>query len=353
VHVLRILAFRLFFCFLSFQIFSHESIVLETLYGSVTITEPVLVELINSQAMQRLKELNQYGVVHFIKTEPIYTRYEHSLGVLFLLRHFGASLDEQVMGLLHDVSHAPFSHAIDYLVGTVLDKYSHQDKIFAWYVENSDILPILQKYDLAWIASMDALSNFTMLKDDLPNLCADRLEYNLYGGYIDYLLSKEDIAEIVDNVTYDNDQWVFNDAHVARKFAQVTVDLSEKRWCAAWECFVSEETAQLLKRSLELGIITRNDLAFAVDAYAWSVINASDDSLVKTGLRRIKEYQSSFKIGQLEDHDLYVRGKFRGVNPMVRTPTGLVLLSAIDPEFKCLYDQTKKVLDQGWYLKYT
>src|SRR5580658_5391659 len=80
------------------------SIIITTIYGSATITEPILIELLQSQAINRLQHINQYGIMKFVTKEE-YTRYEHSVGVLYLLRHFGASLEEQVMGLLHDVSH--------------------------------------------------------------------------------------------------------------------------------------------------------------------------------------------------------------------------------------------------------
>src|ERR1700735_4632442 len=93
-----------------------EPIQIDTIYGSTIITEPVLIELINrSEAIKRLKYVNQYGVMKFIKPEDEYTRFQHSLGVLYLLRRFGASLAEQVMGLLHDVSHTAFSHIADYI----------------------------------------------------------------------------------------------------------------------------------------------------------------------------------------------------------------------------------------------
>ena len=44
--------------------------------------------------------------------------FEHSLGVYLLLRRLGADRREQVAGLLHDISHTAFSHAVDFLISS-------------------------------------------------------------------------------------------------------------------------------------------------------------------------------------------------------------------------------------------
>jgi hypothetical protein len=82
----------------------------DPLYGSFKIKEKVLLDLLKSQPVQRLKGVSQQG---FPKREtktdfPIFTRYEHSVGVMLLLRRLNASVEEQVAGLIHDVSHTAF-----------------------------------------------------------------------------------------------------------------------------------------------------------------------------------------------------------------------------------------------------
>ena len=90
----------------------HE---IKTVYGSCIIKEPILLDLLENDMVQRLKGINQYGTRGYVKVMTEYTRYQHSVGVMMLLRLFGASLQEQVAGLLHDVSHTVFSHVSDYL----------------------------------------------------------------------------------------------------------------------------------------------------------------------------------------------------------------------------------------------
>src|SRR3989344_5458970 len=86
------------------------------LYGRYKITEAVLIDLINSKALQRLKGIHQAGAwnLHY-SFKKSFTRYDHSLGVMLLLRKFGASIEEQIHGLLHDISHTAFSHVADFV----------------------------------------------------------------------------------------------------------------------------------------------------------------------------------------------------------------------------------------------
>lgn len=99
----------------------HEQI--ETYYGVLELNRaevPLLSELLNSQPVQRLKHINQYGIIQLVDSQghnnESYTRYDHSLGVLYLLNYFRAPFEEQVSGLLHDISHTAFSHVSDYLL---------------------------------------------------------------------------------------------------------------------------------------------------------------------------------------------------------------------------------------------
>ncbi len=88
-------------------------IINDAIYGKYKINEPVLVELIKSRPMQRLKKIAQLGIPDRFYHIRGFSRFEHSLGVMLLLRKLNASLEEQAAGLLHDVSHTAFSHVVD------------------------------------------------------------------------------------------------------------------------------------------------------------------------------------------------------------------------------------------------
>src|SRR3954454_25011950 len=111
----------------------------DRVYGEVTIDDPRLLALIACPTFQRLKGIRQAGPSAFAFPFKTVTRYEHSLGVYLLLRTLGADLREQVAGLLHDLSHTAFSHAVDFVFAPeeqnyheqLKDQFLHRDDIIA------------------------------------------------------------------------------------------------------------------------------------------------------------------------------------------------------------------------------
>ncbi|MGL5642811.1 MAG: HD domain-containing protein, partial [Paraclostridium sp.] len=91
-----------------------ENKIVDYIYGEFEL-EDVLIELINCDAVQRLKYIHQVGATYLIKEELNVNRLEHSIGVMLLIRMLGGSLKEQIAGLLHDISHTAFSHVIDFV----------------------------------------------------------------------------------------------------------------------------------------------------------------------------------------------------------------------------------------------
>src|SRR3989344_8664366 len=92
----------------------------DSVYGDEEIKEEVLIELINSKPFQRLKGISQQGMPRELWFTHVNSRYEHSIGVLIILRRLNAGLEAQVAGLLHDVSHTAFSHVVDWVFGDPL-----------------------------------------------------------------------------------------------------------------------------------------------------------------------------------------------------------------------------------------
>src|SRR3989344_2208425 len=178
----------------------------DRVYGNFEITEPVILELINCPTLQRLKEIDQAGYLepHFPGTA--YSRFEHSVGVYLLLKMYQAPIEEQIAGLIHDVSHSAFSHCIDYVLDAGSEtEHSHQDNVFDDYVRQSEIPGILEKYhfDLEYILDD---RNFPLKERDLPDLCADRIDYSLRTAVV--FKEIENGKFFTDNLTTKNGKWI-------------------------------------------------------------------------------------------------------------------------------------------------
>ncbi len=329
------------------------SLKLSTPYGTETISEPVLIALIQSEPFERLKYINQYGVVHYMEKQPKFTRYEHSLGVFFLTRKYGAPLEEQIAALLHDVSHTVFSHVGDiffksnYRTG----KESYQDAIHESYLEKVGITGILQTYGYDNACSSKAKQHQRCYDQNLPNLCADRIEYNLTGGLIDDLLTENEITCILSKLHFQNGEWFFDDLHAAKKFCLLSIQLSENRWGGVQNAFLDHNAAQALHRACELKLITHDDIHFSTDDIVWKRFLSAHDAHLDRYIKCILYPQEHYCLCNPEEKDLHLKGKFSGTDPLVNTDVGLQHLTKIDPVYKQEFTRVKTLIEQGWYIK--
>jgi len=149
----------------------------DSLYGNFKISENVLEELVNGKSIQRLKGISQFGIPEGYFHRKNFSRYEHSIGVFLLLRKLNASLEEQIAGLLHDVSHTAFSHVIDWVLGDPT-KEDYQDLNHLKIISNSEIPKILKKHSFDY-ERISQLESFPLLERESPSLCADRVDYSL------------------------------------------------------------------------------------------------------------------------------------------------------------------------------
>jgi len=87
---------------------------LDKVYGEIEINDPIAIKIIESEYFQRLKGINQYGGINYaFLGKYTTTRFEHSIGVYYLLNILGADCETQIAGLLHDSGHAPLSHLLE------------------------------------------------------------------------------------------------------------------------------------------------------------------------------------------------------------------------------------------------
>ncbi|MEA3342565.1 MAG: HD domain-containing protein [archaeon] len=89
----------------------------DSIHQDIEVTD-FEVGLIDSPAVQRLRRIRQMGFAHLVYPCATHSRFEHSLGTMYLAGALSSNLgfDEKtraelkVAGLLHDVGHFPFSH---------------------------------------------------------------------------------------------------------------------------------------------------------------------------------------------------------------------------------------------------
>src|SRR5881275_948761 len=113
----------------------------DRVYGEVAIDDPDVLALIACPTFQRLRGIRQAGPSAFAFPFKTVTRHEHSLGVHVLLRRLGADRREQVAGLLHDISHTAFSHAVDFVFSS--EEQAHHEELKPEFLERPDVVEAL------------------------------------------------------------------------------------------------------------------------------------------------------------------------------------------------------------------
>ncbi|MFY9801060.1 MAG: HD domain-containing protein [Methanoregula sp.] len=108
-------------------------IIKDPVHGYVEV-EDFALALLDSPALQRLRYIKQLGFSYLVYPGANHTRFEHSLGTMFLAdvasRRFGLSDHEHTLitaaALLHDIGHGPFSHASEPFIEKFLQR-THDD----------------------------------------------------------------------------------------------------------------------------------------------------------------------------------------------------------------------------------
>jgi len=304
-------------------------------YGTEEIKEPVLIELINSKAIQRLKEISQYGMPseYYHKKSP-FTRYDHSIGVLILLRRLNAALQEQIAGLLHDVSHTAFSHVIDWIIGDP-EKEDFQDKTHLKILNNSNIPKILSKYSINY-EEVSNNKNFTLLDKELPSLCADRIDYAIQELKRE---SNYNIERFLNNLLNYKGQIVFKSKEVAEDFAEKFSTLQKEHWAgdqAKARYFI---LAGILKKALEKNIITLNDFN-KTDKEVIDILIKSSDKEMLNGLKLLR---NGFKIKpSFDGSGVILKKKFRYIDPEILKGENINKLSEISFDYKIFLESEKQ-----------
>jgi HD superfamily phosphohydrolase len=303
----------------------------DELYGSLEIDDPLIVELINSKPVRRLKGITQSGYVIFLDPAHPYakfkvTRYEHSIGVYALLKKIGASRLEQVAGLLHDISHPVFAHCLDFLYGRELYHDSHE-KFHQKIILNSEIPAILRKYGIKPEEILDG--DFTLLDNELPDICADRIDYSLRDSVRCLGLEKSKARSMIDSLRVHNDEIVFSNFGAAREFVETFLELGDI-YCNPLQATLFKLISEIVRLGLEANVLEEEDL-FSEEPIVY-------DKLVKAKHKEIENLLKTISnlkvVEDPKNYDFYLKSKVRYVDPKVLFEKETKRVSEIDENSK-------------------
>ncbi|MEH7464879.1 HD domain-containing protein [Bacillus thuringiensis] len=274
------------------------------------------------------------------------TRYDHSIGTMMLVNKLGGSLKEQVAALLHDVSHTTFSHVIDYVLGHKEENY--HEMIYEQIVAKSSIPEILAKAGLDWKDILLDESQWTLLEQPAPLLCANRVDYTLRDLYAYGHITLQEAHCFLDQLVAFDGQIVCSDQSAAEWFVSTYYKEVIGLFMDPLNMFGNDQLAKTLRLALQKGVLSLEDF-LKEDEDVIRLLNDSSDSDIIAMLHALSN--SKVENGTPSCYDVHQTTKQRLIDPLVIVSGRLVPVSNLSASTKTLTEQVKQKIERGTYIK--
>jgi len=294
----------------------------DRVYGEVVVDDPGVLAVIACPTFQRLKGVRQAGPSAIAFPFKTVTRFEHSLGVYLLLRRIGADFREQVAGLLHDVSHTAFSHAVDFVFSS--EEQDHHEELKPVFLHRPDLVAAQAAMGFDPSDFYDD-SIYPLLERPLPWLCADRLDYFLRDGLTCGLVTPAVADRVLSHVAVVDATIVLTDVAVAREVALTFAEMNRDWWASPTEAYIYNEFADALREGFRTGALADADL-YEDDAHVLDRLHAAQSPLIEEKLAHVTDFRAERTAGFLPR----VAPKNRWLDPPVKVVSGFRRLSEID-----------------------
>ncbi len=190
----------------------EEKVFKDPVHGYIYVNDALIWDLINTKEMQRMRRIRQLGTSYVTYPGGEHSRFSHSLGVYEVIRQIVQAFARNayewpaeynrlalVAGLLHDIGHAPFSHALEKVIGMRHEVWSERLILDP----STEVHQVLRQVDRNLPAAVADVINKTYPQSLVVSLVsgqldADRLDYlmrdSIFTG-VDY--GKFDLARII------------------------------------------------------------------------------------------------------------------------------------------------------------
>jgi len=298
----------------------------DRIYGEFEITEPVLLDLVNSRAMARLQKVNQYGTWVYFDSKFSTTRLEHSIGVFYICQKFGATLPEQIAALLHDVSHTAFSHVVDFVFGSGAsqDYAENMEKKFA---AKTDIPKILAGHGFDYQTIRSGKNKYSILERPSPALCADRLDYFLRDATLYGKISIEDAQKIFSDIIFTGQELAFINRETAYFAGKKFMEMAEM-WSSPIQSAMYYELAEAIKAAMAVGILTKDDL-LTYDEAVMKKMREANFPEIQSHLK----YIGPDTVAVSDPDGIHIKSKIRFIDPPVVLSGNTCQLSSLCPDY--------------------
>lgn len=287
---------------------------IDKIYGEFEISG-VIEELIKTSVFQRLKKIHQGGAIFLVNPKINHTRFDHSIGVMLLIKKLGGNIEEQIAGLIHDISHTAFSHLIDYVFE--IEGEDYHEKRFEEVLKDKELNEVLKKYQIESSKFIE-IEKFQILEYPLPNLSADRIDYTLRDLFQIGEITQEEIFWFLSGLKIFENRIVLTSEEYGKWFQLKYEFLNSEYFGGKENKAVNLIMKKIVKDCLKEGIIQEDDF-YQDDFYLMDKINRSIN---------IKEEIGNIGNEGIPNEKLVL--KKRVVNPEILVNNRVIKLSEMD-----------------------
>lgn len=192
------------------------------------------------------------------------SRYDHSLTVALMTYMITKDKRATIAGLFHDIATPCFSHVIDYM-NNDYEKQESTEEYTEEILRNDKLINRYLKEDDILVEDIINFKKYTIVDNDRPKLCADRLDGVILTG-IGWTknITKKEIKDIINDICIfkneDNEDEIgFRNVDIAKMVLAISESIDI--YCHSVEDnYMMTLLAKITKLAINKGYITYNDL---------------------------------------------------------------------------------------------
>lgn len=224
---------------------------------------------LQTPSLLRLKNIGYFCGMDYASKE-IYSfneyisRYDHSLTVALLTWNYTKDIKQALAGLFHDIATPCFSHVIDYMNKDYENQESTEE--YTEKILREDLyLKECLKQDNILLEDITNFKKYTIVDNDRPKLCADRLDgVILTALFWTRTININDVEKIINNTQiFINEEKNEEIGFTYREIANLVLDASKTIdiFCHSKEDnYMMELLASITREAIDNKYITYNDL---------------------------------------------------------------------------------------------
>lgn len=280
-----------------------------------------LIKYLETPSLLRLKKVGYFCGMDYASKE-IYdfreyiSRYDHSLTVSLIVYKLTKNKIATLAGLFHDIATPCFSHVIDYM-NEDYEKQESTEEYTEDILRNDMYLQKCLKEDNININDIIDFKRYTIVDNDRPKVCADRIDGVILGG-IGWTknINREDITRILQDmdvyINESNEEEIgFKTSCIAEKVLEVSKSIDI--YCHSQEDnYMMQLLSEITKLAINKKYISYDELYSFNEEELFSLFIEKDDEQLKLLILKFTNIKKE-EIPNIE----FPKVKIRKLNPIV------------------------------------